>query len=439
MAAVQDEDEKLQTTATAHDEPLRLYSGQKGMWSIIRRFPISADSVDKVQKFLKLHGTLGKEDMSGKQFGWAHAAPLKLGKGKSGKIVLLAQERQNWKVVVPKEQVEKFCREAILNPTSKVPLTRDAGYHILQKDSIGISRRSFYAFLAKQEPLQLTRNRNSEMVKPGSKLEKKGYLELDLVEAKGKDIGKFLHHPVKDFYFITLIDRLTGWFEVGRALHKDADTISKKLKVMLKRMARALGVPTDKFYIRSDSGSEFKAETQEVFKELKLRHKFVKSGNRIEKVNQDFQRTWYRLMRLGRGDLEELDQQAAAITNNLLSKVTGKTPLEALDIDAAELSLKFNKHRTDLVKYKAPVITKGDKVRHSVPKETGKHGVALAYKSYRGKHWSPKVYVVVKINTGGNMPPRHYVAGKWRFRDELLLVPEIDEATKAEIAQRKFI
>ena len=151
MAAVQDEDEKMQTTATAHDEPLRLYSGQKGMWSIIRRFPISADSVDKVQKFLKLHGTLGKEDMSGKQFGWAHAAPLKLGKGKSGKIVLLAQERQNWKVVVPKEQVEKFCREAILNPTSKVPLTRDAGYHILQKDSIGISRRSFYAFLAKQE------------------------------------------------------------------------------------------------------------------------------------------------------------------------------------------------------------------------------------------------------------------------------------------------
>ena len=70
-----------------------------------------------------------------------------------------------------------------------------------------------------------------------------------------------------------------------------------------------------------------------MFKELKVRHKFVSSGNRIEKVNQDFQRTWYRLMRLGRGDLEELDQQAAAITNNLKSKVTGYTPLEALDIE----------------------------------------------------------------------------------------------------------
>ena len=442
MAALQDEDEKLaEVPAKEDDEPLRLYSGQKGKWSIIRRFPISESSYDKVLKFIKLRGTIKKEDLPGKQFGWAHAAPLKLGKGKSGKIVVLAQEKGRWKVVVPKEQVEKFCREAILNPTSKVPLTRDAGYHILQKDSIGISRRSFYAFLAKQEPLQLTRNRNSTMVKPGRPLEKRGSLELDLVEAKGKDIGKFLHHPVKDFYFVTLIDRLTGWFEVGRALHKDALTISKKLKVMLKRMGRALRVEPDKFYIRSDSGSEFKAETQLVFKALKIRHKFVKSGNRIEKVNQDFQRTWYRLMRLGRGDLEELDQQAAAITNNLLSKVTGKTPLEALDVEDAVLSKKFNDHRTEMVEYKAPALNKGDKVRHSVPKETGKYGKALAYKSYRGKHWSPAVYIVVDINTGGTgtVLTRYYVAGKWRFRDELLLVPGVDEATKAEVALRKFI
>ena len=443
MAAEQDEDEKLsEVPATKEDEkPLNLYSGQKGAWSIIRRFPISESSYDKVQKFVKLHKTITKEDLTAKQFGWAHAAPLKLGKGKHGKIMLLAQEKGTWKVVVPKEQIAQFCREAILNPTSKVPLTRDAGYHILQKDSIGISRRSFYAFLAKQEPLQLTRNRNSEMVKPGRALESRGYLELDLVEAKGKDIGKFLHHPVKDFYFITLIDRLTGWFEVARALHKDALTISRKLRVMLKRMGRALGIDPEKFYIRSDSGSEFKAETQLVFKELKLRHKFVKSGNRIEKVNQDFQRTWYRLMRLGRGDLEELDQQAAAITNNLLSKVTGKTPLEAIDVEDAELSAKFNKHRTQMVDYKAPKISKGDKVRHSVPKEAGKYGKALAYKSYRGKHWSPKVYAVVKINTGGTGTPltRYYVAGKWRFRDALLLVPDIDEETKREVALRKFI
>ena len=419
---------------------LRLYSGQKGKWSIIRRYPITAASLEKVQKFLRSHDKITKDDLPGKQFAWAHAGPLKIGKAKHGKITVLAQEKEIWKEVVPKEQIVTFCRNAILNPKSSVPLTRDAGYHILQKDTVGISRRSFYAFLAKQESLQITRNRNEKMIKPGRPLEGRGNLELDLVEAKGKDIGKFLHHPVKDFYFITLIDRLTGWFEVGRALHKDALTISKKIRQLLKRMARALKIDASKFYIRSDSGSEFKAETQAVFKELKLRHKFVKSGNRIEKVNQDFQRTWYRLMRLGRGDLEELDQQAAAITNNLLSKITGKTPLEALDIEDSKLSAEFNKRRAQAIKYKAPEIKVGDKVRHSVLKETGKYNDALGYKSYRGKHWS-QVYIVVKINRAGVGHPltRYYVGGKYRYRDELLLVPEVDETTKAEIAQRKFI
>ena len=294
-------------------------SGQKGEWSVIRRFPISAESYGKDK------AAPTKLQLPGRQFGWAHAAPLKLGRGKHGKVRLLAQEKGVWKRIIPKEQIETFCRDAILNPDSKVPLARDAGYHIVQKDSIGVSRRAFYSFLAKQEALQVTRNRLPEMVKPGRPLEKKGSLELDLVEAKGKDIGSFLHHPVKNFYFITLIDRLTGWLEVGRALHKDADTISKQLRIMLKRMGRMLKVPPKEFYIRSDAGSEFKAETQEVFKEMNLRHKFVSKGNRIEKVNCDFQRTWYRLMRLGRGDLEELDLQATAKTT-LKARCRGTPP-----------------------------------------------------------------------------------------------------------------
>jgi len=237
------------------------------MWSVIRRHPITEASLETVLKFLRSHDNkISKDELPGKQYKWAHTAPLKIGKAKHGKITVLAQEKETWKEVVPYEQIEKYCRNAILNPKSSVPLSRDAGYHILQKETVGISRRAFYAFLAKQEPLQLTRDRNQTMVKPGRPLEKRGYLELDLVEAKGKDIGTWLHHPVKDFYFITIIDRLTGWFEVGRALHKDADTISKKIRQLLKRMAKALKIEPSKFYIRSDSGSEFKAETQAVFK-----------------------------------------------------------------------------------------------------------------------------------------------------------------------------
>jgi len=104
------------------------------------------------------------------------------------------------------------------------------------------------------------------------------------------------------------------------------------------------------------------------------------------------------------------------------------------------LSLTFNKHRQKAVKYKAPEIKVGDKVRHSIKAVTGKYNDALGYKSYRGKHWS-QIYVVVKINRAGVGHPltRYYVGGQYRYRDELLLVPEVDEATALEIAQRKFI
>ena len=90
----------------------------KNAWGIIRRFPISSESYDKDQKFLKLKGALSAEDLPGRAFGWAHAAPLKLGRTKHGKVVVWAKEGDKWKVVVPKGAVEDFCRDAILNPNS---------------------------------------------------------------------------------------------------------------------------------------------------------------------------------------------------------------------------------------------------------------------------------------------------------------------------------
>lgn len=148
---MQDEDEKV-GEVPAKEEP-KASSGQKNAWSIIRRFPISESSYDKVQKFVKLHKKGPKKgELPGKQFGWAHAAPLKLGKGKHGKIRLLAQEKGVWKTVIPKEHVEKFCRNAILNPESKVPLSRDAGYHIVQKDCIGVSPREAGSVAGDAEP-----------------------------------------------------------------------------------------------------------------------------------------------------------------------------------------------------------------------------------------------------------------------------------------------
>ena len=372
---------------------------------------------------------------------WAHKAELKLQKGKAGRELVFAREGDGpWKRVLFEKEVDAYLRDALLNPKSVMPMSRDAGYHIMQKETYGISRRRFMQFLKKQSVVQLTTDVMPKQRKLGRPLQGRGYLELDLVEAKGYDISKWVHHPVKNFYFITLIDRLTGWLEVERALHKDVKTIAPMLRKMFRNMAKAL--KTDVKHVRSDKGSEFKADTQEVLRELGIRHNFVSSGSRIEKVNRDFQRAWYRLMRLGRGDLRELDVQAAAIVNNTKSQINGFTPLEALDEKDGTLATAFNEahKKRKIPKYKAESIwdeqtKKGATVRYLITTVVGKHGRALGYKTYRGKHWSPEVYPVVKYNPHG-APDTYYVAGSWRARDQLLKVGEPDKETQRLVNER---
>ena len=158
------------------------------------------------------------------------------------------------------------------------------------------------------------------------------------------------------------------------------------MKKMLKNMRAAL--KADIKYIRSDAGSEFKAATAALFEELKIKHRFVKAGNRVEQANKTFQKIWYRLMRLGRGDLNELDTQATAIFNNTLSSINGNTPLEALDVDDAILRKAFKDTRRGVAEYKAVEINKGDRCRYLIQEVVRKHLKALGYKSYREKHWS---------------------------------------------------
>ena len=240
---------------------------------------------------------------------WAHKAPFRLGKAAHGKETLEVREGDAWKRLVPQNEIDGWCRDNLLSKTADVPMSRDAGYHIVQKRTVGISRRAFAKFLGKQAVLQITRDALPEKKRVGRPVEARGNLEIDLVEAKGKDIGKFVHHPVRNFYWITLIDRLTGWLEVKRVTSKDFKHVVPAIRQMLGRMKKAL--KTDVKYIRSDSGSEFKSETREMLKSLGIRHKFVKSGARLEQANKTFQKIWYRLMRLGRGDLKELDAQGS--------------------------------------------------------------------------------------------------------------------------------
>ena len=367
---------------------------------------------------------------------WAHKTKLRVQVLAHGKHGLEVQDGTTWKRLLHEHNIDAYLREQLLSAAADVPLSRDAGYHIVQQRTIGISRRKFAKFIAKQAVLQITRDRTAKQEKRGRVLQKRGLVELDLVEAKGTDIGIHVHHPVSNFYWITMIDRLTGWLEVKRSNNKKVKTIAPKIQKMLKNMAKALQTPV--VHVRSDRGSEFKAETQDVFKVLNVKHSFVSSGNRIEQANKTWQKTWYRLMRLGRGDLTELDVQAQAIFNNTVSGITGKTPLEALETNDKVLTEKYGEYhkRKHLAKYKAVNIDVGDRVRYILKTVTGKHGKALAYKSYRGKHWSMTTYVVVKKTDNVHQGLKFYVNGKYRFRDELLKVPGVDLLTRARVVEK---
>jgi hypothetical protein len=373
------------------------------------------------------------------KFGWARMLPMRVAPASYDKrtLVLQAREGGTWKEIVPEEKVQDYMRREILDPKSKMPLSRDSAYHAIQKNTLGISRRKLMGFLQKQAALQVTRNVPTERKLPGRPVEGKGYLELDLIEAKGRDISKFVHHYLRNFFWIMLVDRLTGWIEVERTTEKHAHIVSPLLKKMLKRMAEAL--KTDIKHIRSDRGGEFKAETQTMLANLHVPHRFVKTGQRVEKANQDWQRTWYRLMRLGRGGHNALDAQAHAICNNIKSAVTGFTPLEALETDERALKDAYNASRKRRTPYTAPEITVGDRCRHIIQKVVGKHARAFDYKTYRGKHWS-EVFVCTKISAETeHQPKKFYVGGEYRTRDKLLLVPGTDAETEAQIARRLHV
>ena len=381
------------------------------------------------------------------KIGWARHGPFELRKLAHGREAIFVKEGGELKELVHEGNVDGYLRDAMLLPSSDVPLARDTGYHMVQKRTVGISRRTLQRFLSKQTVLQITRDVVPEEKKPGRPLEGRGYLEIDLVEAKGYDISEYVHHPVKNFVWITMVDRLTGWLEVKQLLHKGFVDIVPGLRKMLGKMEKTL--KTKVKHIRSDKGSEFLSKTQILFKELGIRHRFVKSGNRIEQANKTFQKIWYRLMRLGRGDLAELDVQAQAIFNNTLSSITGRTPLEALDTDDLVLSKAFNaSRRRNVPKYMQKPIKKGDRCRYLLDSVRGKHAtqINLAYKSYRGKHWSAEVYTVAKVSryevwaakpgVEAVYDEKYYVASDWRHRDKLLLVPGVDALTRDAVTRR---
>jgi hypothetical protein len=442
----------------------------KKKMSLLRRHRLLEDDVRRVMAHLTAHKRISTSDVLSRprlkkkkdsgpteEIPWAHA-PLSgswqqpsLKPGPNNSKVLYTKENGEWKLVVPEEQVEKFLRKAMLDPKSGMPLGRDSAYHHMQKTTIGVSRRRLYAFLEKQGVLQISRNIPNEQGKGGEEIEKRGICEMDLIEGKGRDLHKY-YGPRGDWYWLSLIDRLTGYGLVATTTLKTSKKVAEKLRELLNMMEYKLGAKVTR--IDADHGREFFSHVVTLLKRRKIQLKLVSRGSKVEKFNQDYQRNFYRLLRMRRGNFGALEDQALQLTNNTKGKWTKKTPEEALKTPDSVLALGYRKGREKSKAYRGKNPKVGDKARHLVKLRKNIHpiltikGQARLYKSYHGRHFTKQVYTIKEIRNNPKpvppgtpkprnpKPPTYFLHGRWFNRDQLLLISGTDAETEKQIDAR---
>ena len=446
--------------------------------TLFRKYQYTEQDVDRVLKHLKLHKKItandvitrplakprkrGGEMVYDEPIPWVRPNLLKasfqdasLKSGAKGKHLLYGLEDGVWKRIVPAEQVTEYMRNELLSPESRMPLGRDAAHYHLTKSTIGISRRRAYAFLEKQGVLQVTKNIPNERKKGGQPILRRGDVEIDLIEGQGRDITKETGKMMADFYWLSVVDRLTGYGLVELvqnakgAKTKQAKWVASTLKDVLDRMEHALKAKVHT--VSSDAGREFFADTKRLLVRRNIKHKQVPRGSRVEKFNQDFQRTFYRLLRLKRGSFSELEEQAQEITNNTKNKHSKLSPSDALERPDEELALKVNAAREKGKKYKGREPQIGDKCRVLLKQRKNMRPTlkighqSRMYKSYHGRHWARGVFKIQKkivVNKKAarlpNVEPvhRYYANGRWLDRDEIMLVSGVDADT-AKALNRK--
>jgi len=427
----------------------------KPSYNRLRQFPVYERDVAKVIKFLHSESKILDNDLPNIQ--WVPGSVLKTNvqlkkkAGPKGAHTLWAQPQNSteWLLVVPMENQENWLRNQMLSSESTMPLTRDSGYHWLKKTTANISRRAFWKFLEKQSVLQVTRNIPNERKKGGQQRNVKGHLEMDLMHINKEtlaEIGPAVGTEVteeqkaeavrtsKPAYFLALVDQMTGYGLVALCTEKTTSVVRLRLRALLRKMETDLGGPV--LSVGSDHGKEFSAHVKDLFDrwDPPIKQHLVQRASRVEKFNSDYQRSFYRLVRLKRGGLKSCLAQAVKLTNELLSKNLHMTPAEAVKAPEAEVAKLFNatgkrdpQHKKPYKPKKIPKI--GDKVRYLV--KMRKNIRTLGYKTYKGKHLSSRVFTIRNITK--NPPYQYYVAGAWKDRDEIVLVSGTDAVTEARL------
>ena len=415
----------------------------------LRQFQFHLKEVQQVIAFLAQHGKITDNDLPKipwvRGFQFKTHSQLKLPAGAHNQSRLFVMEGTKWKWIVPKEDVQKMLRNEMLKEGSKMPLTRDAGFHHLKDSTVGISRRALWVFLEKQNVLQVTRNIPNERKKGGVAVEQRGHVEIDLVH-----ISKDLLHDheltelhemfsedlrSKDGYLCCVIDQLTSYGLAAIQRRKTAEETAGTLGPLLTKLSRKLKTPIVR--VQSDQGKEFLGAVSTLFKKRNIKHKTVARASKVEMFNQILQRSFYRLLRLERGSVNSCLRQAIDIVNNTYNKNLGMTPEEAAagPDSAIRPKYKVSRQDTDLKYMRTQKPKVGDKCRYLVNyrKLIRKPSKGI-YKAYKGDHFSSEI---VKIRKVDEKLMRYYCGGAWRDRDQIMLVSGVDQETIDRVAARE--
>ena len=112
--------------------------------------------------------------------------------------------------VIPAESVDTWLRSRVYDKKkTPVNMSRDGGWtDFVERETYGISRRAWWSWLGSQEIHQHGIARPKPSKNAGQKLFSRGTVQVDLVEAKSKDLPG---RRATDTFFFTMVDLLTGY------------------------------------------------------------------------------------------------------------------------------------------------------------------------------------------------------------------------------------
>ena len=394
----------------------------------MNRYRFTEKTISAAKKFIKGDGK-------------REPAFLKRFKGtvKDGKLYL------DDKLVVPKEKVETFLRNKIYE--GKTPLSRDAAFYWISKNTVGVARKAVDDWLKKQRVIRETDNQQATTKRPKRQVKTKGQLHIDLVEIKWKDLP-FEPKALKDIgwakmsdeekaegsdavtkgYFFGCVDSLTSLSYYKFAKFKNHKYITPIAKFAFQWMSRHLGVPMNKLVVKSDMGSGFDWKK---YQSWGIRTITVRRDAFIEAKNSHFQRVLYRLAKMNTTkDLHKLTEKVMTQMNRTVSSVSKKAPVENLKENVTDLQKKYNAKRGKVsgVKVKKKALVPG-KVKVRVQLQWAKD--KTHYKAYQATMWSKRTYVV-KSKRGD----RYTVRNKTYHRDELKLTEDYDPKSEKLLKKR---